>query len=278
MSSSITISVNAQDFVLNAPEWGYVTDINLALIHVPHLPRGYAIWDNGILKDYRTVSLDWLLNATDTNTLLGIFDTLSKGRGQSFNLNLGTNSGFYPFGPDLGDSGIFQCRILNVNTQPVLEEPWLWFKTQATMVMETSPSYSLPTEIDEGDITIGTVSGLRFPPNMPQSENSFGYTTQLTYTGVPYTVDKTINSDSDTTTLDMVCNQSKAAALIDHMVGTVRDANLNITDNANGYFFGRKAGEDNTYVCQWLDSKISITHSRFDEFSFGLTFYRVSTS
>ncbi len=278
MATTVTFTVSAQNFTINTPQWDYTTEINVSLIHQALQPRGYGIWDNGSGNDYRVCSATWLLNATDTNTFRGIFTDITKGRGISFDLNLGTNSGFYPFGPDLGDSGTFQCKLIAMDSGPVLEEPWLWFSTTIEFVMETNPAYSLPSQITEGDITIGGISGLRYPPAMPQSAQNYGFATQLTNDGTAYTVDKTIGADEDTTILGMVCNQSKAAALIDHMVGTVRDANVNVTDNDNGYFFGQAAGEDNTYVCQWLDSKIVVNHSRFNEFNFGLTFYRVSTS
>jgi len=278
MSSNITFTVNAQDFVINTPEFGYSANINLAMIHQAQLPRGYSIWDNGVTNDYRTCKADFLLNASNTDILLDMISAISKGRGQTISMNLGANSGFYPFGPDLGDSGAFNIRILNPTPQPVMEEPWMWFRTTLSFVMVSKPAYVLPSEVDEGDITIGSISGLRYPPGMPDSTTNYGFSTQLTYDGTPYTIDKTINSDENVTSLQMVCNQSKAAALVNHMTQSVRDANLTIQDNTNGYFFGREAGEDNTYTCQWLDSQISIRHTRFDEFAFGLTFYRVSTA
>ena len=75
----------------------------------------------------------------------------------------------------------------------------------------------------------------------------------------------------------MVCNQSKAAALIDHLVDDVQASQVNIIAQANNYILGNISG-DATYGTTWLDEAIVVTHNRFDEFEFQLNFYRKSES
>ena len=270
----INIKVQSTGYNLPTPEWGYEVSINTALIHTEHLPYGYGIWDNGVVNVSRILKATWLLNATDTDTLLAIFDDINKGRGQSVEIKLGTEpTGFYPFGPDHGDVGDFDCRMINIDINSVMAEPWQYFKTEMTFVEESNPSYSLPSEISEGDLQIGTITNLRYPPSMPKSRTRYGFSTQLAYDGTPYTVDKTNGFDYNATTLNMICNQSKAAALIDHLINTVRNNYLTIISQSNNYIFGQPGGSNDTYTCQWLDSILNIKHTTYDRFEFDLNFW-----
>ena len=272
----INIKAGSTGYDLPTPEWGYETTITTALIHTEYLPKGYAIWDNGAAYMSRVFKAVWLLNATDTNTLITIFNDLNKGRGISVTLKLGTEpTGLYPFGPDHGDEGDFGCRMISIDAKPVMEEPWIYFRTEISFVEESNPSYSLPTEISEGNLQIGTITNLRYPPDMPESSTRFGFSTQLTYGGTPYTVDKLIATDSETTKLGMLCNQSKSAALINHLLTVVRNNLLNIVAQSNNYLFGRIAGSGTTYDCLWLNDSIKVVHKAYDQFSFDLSFYRV---
>lgn len=264
------------NYTLDNPIYGYISTVVLSLIHTDKLPAGYAIWDNGSSRDYRICKFVSRLNATQTNTLLTIFKDLTVGRGISLTLGLGkTSSCFYPFGPDRGDSGNFGVRLLKVEPRPVMEEPWLYFDTEITLVEESCPAYTLPTQIPEGDLQIGAITDLRNPPTMPESETDYGFSTQLTNNGTAYTIDKLYDADSRTTVLKMVCNQSKAAALINYMAGTVRAANVNIVSQANNYLFGQEGGSSGIYSCQWLNEQIVIKHNSFNEFEFELSFYWV---
>lgn len=272
------ISISDTNYTVDAPQYGYESTINTALIVSELLPKGYAIWDNGSANVSRTLKANWLLNATQTGTLIDTFNDINKGRGVSCTFKLGNDSGFFPFAPDLGDTGDFGCRMLNINPMPVLEAPWKYFNTEISFVMESKPAYSLPTEISEGDLVIGNISNLRYPPAMPESSTEYGFSTQVTYDGTAYTIDKTNDQDSLRTTLNMVCNESKAAALINEMIATVRDSNVTIVSQSNNYLFGEEGGSNATYVCQWLNESITVVHNRYDEFQFSLSFCRVSQS
>jgi len=275
---TININVASVDYPLDTPEYGYETIIGTALIHTEKLPRGFGIWDNGVANVNRILKTTWLLNATNTNTLLAIFNDMNKGRGVSVTLKLGNNSGLYPFGPDHGDSGNFGCRMISIEAKPVLEEPWQYFRTEIAFVEESKPTYSLPAEVSEGDLQIGTITNLRYPPNMPESHTRFGFSTQLTYSGLPYTISKFPSVNSHYTKLGMVCNQSKAAALINHLLATVRNNNVTIISQAGNYLFGRLELESGTYVCQWLDAVLKIKHVNYDNFNFDLNFCGEETS
>jgi len=268
------ITVSGTNYTIDNLQRDYISTIILGMIHTELMPKGYGIWDNN--DDIRKFRGNFLLNATQTNRLLGIFNDINKGRGVSVTLNLGNDSGIFPYGPDHGDSGAFQSRMTKIDAQPVREEPYLYFNVEIEFIEESNPSYNLPTEVPEGNLQIGTITDLRYPPQFPESATSYGFNTMYTLDGTPFTIDKTNDADYYTTTLPMVCNQSKAAALINHLVNTVRDANVNIISQANNYIFGREGGSNGTYICQWLNEIIEIKHPWHDEFDFGLSFYMVS--
>ena len=56
---------------------------------------------------------------------------------------------FFPFGPDKGDVGNFECRILNRMPTGVLDNPWLYFGNEVEMVMVSAPQYAIPVPVDQ---------------------------------------------------------------------------------------------------------------------------------
>jgi hypothetical protein len=272
VSPQITFTTLGGHYHFPCPEWGYTSVVNTALIHHPVLPQGYEVWDNGALKDYRTCRCVFTLNATAADTMNDLFREAGDGRGVNATLTLPAGSGFYPFGPDTGDAGAFTVRIVSYKPGKQLEEPFNHFRNELSMVCTAFPAYVLPAQVDEGELTIGGVANLRWPDDWSDSESMYDVTTQLTRNGTPYSVDKNVNRYE--TILEMICRHNKAAALINHLVVTVRAANLTITPPANTYLFGR----DNAaaaYTCQWLDEEVDIIHRAFDRFEFALHFYMV---
>ena len=277
MSSTITIRARGIDYDFPTPEYGYTTEIMLAMLHQQLYPgQAYSIWDNGAANDYRLCKGDFLLNASDANGLITIYQSGSVGRGISIELHLHNTSGFFPGGPDKGDSGKWMIRFTKIEPGGVEEEPYKYFRVHTEFVIESYPSYSLPSPVTEGDLQIGSITGLRWPPNWSDPINEIAVNAQLTYTGAATVVDKTTAADQEKCVLPMVLNQSKAAALINHMAGTVRDNNLNIVTKGDCYLFGRIPGAAGTYSCQWIDGAIKIIHNRHDEFAFDLSFFRLS--
>ena len=163
---------------------------------------------------------------------------------------------------------------MDIVSNPVLEEPWQYFRTEISFIEKTNPVYALPLEIDEGNLIIGSVDGLRYPPNFPKSIYKYAYGTRLTYSGSPYTIDKSPNADFAETNLDMVCNQSKSAALIDHVVSDIRANNVTIIAFGNNYIFGQEYSGSGSYNCKLLNETITIQHTRHNGFNFNLSFYR----
>jgi len=272
---SIIINANSVDYTINTPLFGYESVLYLSLIP-QKLTTSWSIWDNGAVKDWRECSCTWLMNATLTNTLIDLMANDTKGRGISVTLKLGTASGFYPFLPDHGDAGSFGVRIKSFTPKPVQEVPWLYFATDVVMVEESNPAYSLPAEVTEGDLQIGSISGLLQPQVFAKSSSNHGISTQTTRGGVNYTIDKTSNADRFETELRMGHNQSKAAALINHLAATVRDNQVEVYSGANNYLFGREKAGTAAFNCYMLNQNIKVKHSSFDLFDFSVLLGYVS--
>jgi len=258
------------------PEWEYAVTYHLAMHHQPVLPRGYVIWDDEASNDFRTCQCRFLLDATDAQTLCGIANDVDKGRGSEVKLRLRSGCGWHPAGPDKGESGDFLARFLSVKPGGVLESPWQHFRVEVEFLLTSIPAYALPSEVSEGDLQIGTITGLRYPPDFPEPDTVYDVTTAVTRDGTGKPVDKL--TDIYTTKLPMVCNESKAGALINHMVGTVRDNTVSIVAGANNFIFGRDNGGAGTHTCYWLNDMLTATHSRHDEWAFDLNFYQVSVA
>lgn len=271
----ITLVLDGTSFTLPAPEWGYTVSTVSALRLVPKLPRGYTVWDDGAAYDYRVCKCSWMLNASDTAVLATIARESIYGRGNTISMSLPVNSGFYPFGPDWGDAGTFTVRILEFSQGKQLEEPYGHYNPKLAMICVTHPAYTLPSAIAEGDLTIGGVSNLRWPPDWPDASAQYDVGTQVTRGGVPYSVDKMTNRYESA--FGMICNHSNAAALINHLVATVRSASIVITAPANTTPFGiENAGP--SYSCVWTNHRLEIKHELYNRFSFSLQFFMVSES
>ena len=260
------------NFDVDMPLYGYKTIIKPALIHTPILPRGYAIWDNGSSYDQRICECSFLMNETNTSNLYDCFTDNDKGRGIDIIMSLNDGQGFYPFAPDHGDDGAFTARMLDIQASGQKESPWKYYETKLKLLETSNPSYALPAEVDEGDdFAIGTIDKLRYPPDFPLPKIAQLLKTNISQGGVPYTVDK--ESEEHLTILPMVCNQSKAAALIDHLTMDVRDSFVDIVGDDFSYLFGHNLSHADTFKCLWLNKILEITHNRFDEFQFDLSFY-----
>jgi len=269
---SIKITAGSNSYTLNPPEYGYVSTVNMSLEHVKRSPKSLLVYDHGAGFDHRTCKCKFLMNESDTNTLIDIFDT--DARGGFISLRLPKNSGFYPFGPDRGDSGKFQCRMLSIDPSPVMEEPYKYSRVMFELKEHAYPAYTPPAQVAEGGLQIGTVTGLLYPQKWPEPDFSWGIDSKLTFGGEYYALDKDAYVDSQETKLKMRCNQSNAAALIAHLAGVVRGNYVTIQCPADSFIFGTQTNSSTTHSAIMLNKKIDIKHTGFNEFEFELNLYR----
>jgi hypothetical protein len=279
----ILLTANAQTCAISLPSFGYRTTIALPF-DIQELDNGaIAIYDHGATAtpntkyDVRTCECDFLLSATEMALFTTWYKAAASGRGVDATLEMTTNSGFHPFGPDKGDAGPFTVAIEMDQHASVGEAPWLHFPLTLRMTNTGSwPAYKAPDEVPEGGLTIGTVTANRFPPGWYKVDGRYGAFVALTQSAVSYYMDKGTGADWFRTKAGMVSNESKAARVIAYLTGTSRATALALVCGANSYPFGVDKEDDGTYSVRMIQDTIEITHKRYNEFEYDLTLEYIS--
>ena len=287
--TQIIFSNGANSVTVNTPVWPYTCEIVMPISSTKDAQGSPSFFDppaspaNAAVGtwDYRTLNTGtWRIPASQQIALSAFFKDASKGRGENVTMTLETGSGFFPFGPDLGDVGAFIVRLLSQDQSGRLGRPWNWFENGVQLVLVTAPGgYSLPSQVSEGSLSIGTVSGLQFVDYAPKTIRNIQH--QLTASGVPYSMDGRTTGDSCETGFTQICNQGKAAALAAFMVSSSgRASDITITAPANFFLFGADNGSSGTYTAKFLGSSpnektvsIKMTHEKFNQWQFPLNFW-----
>lgn len=253
---------------IEMPQWGYSTKIVYPFKTTKLANGKYAKWDSGANYDKRYLSCSWLLKKDNADTLTEIFRDPEKGRGKLLTLKLGSNSGFYPFGVDRGDSGDFQIVLIDIKLPASQGHPADLFTVTASFLFVGSfPAYTIPDPITEGGLQIGTVSGLRYPENMHGQNIAYGVSVAETENYSAYTNDKG-NSDVYEATLSLDLLGANMARLISFLSGVNgRAKDIEVTPPTNAYLFGIVNGSTDSYICKWLDTELTIVHNNYDSFS-----------
>ena len=201
---SITIRHDLTDVVLPAPNFGYTVTIQVGMI-VQRLGDGsYTFWDNGMLFEKRTLLCEWFLSLADTSSLIEIFRDSAKGRGEEVEFRLGgTPTGFFPFGPDKGDTNIFKFVPLRINPKASVGHPPDFFNVECEFLNTGDfPTYTIPAATNEGSLTIGSINNLRYPDNMHEQDIEYAIETQSTESAGSasvnnaFIIDRTSTADS----------------------------------------------------------------------------------
>ena len=275
---------------VNRPNYGYETEIHMPISMQQSIDGAYSFWDNGYpsngagVPDYRVISTSqWQNDPTTKAALNEFFINTLKGRCENVTMSLGANPcGFFPFGPDYGDSGDFTVRLYDREQSGRLQAPYNWFEDNLKLVLvPPAPAYTLPTQQPQGNFTIGSVQNIMFPQNGFQPVAKYNHQTGLTKTGVPYSIDGPSVQDSFETSFDQQCNQSKAAALCALLTGSSgRTNDITIVGQSNFYAFGMDKGSAGTYTCKFLGSSntkseiiITVKHIGFNQFELPLNFW-----
>jgi hypothetical protein len=255
------------------PLYGYESTITMGMRVSEKLSTGlYRIYDRGVAYDIRTCRAMFLLNRANAEQLHDLYKDADKSRAYSLTMVLPSGSGFFPFGPDKGDAGSFQVRIIGLEHYGTSDQPRGWFRTEITMVAESYPVYSVEDAVADGPIQIGTITGLRWPDSGVQPAYDYAVSTVTTQDGSPYTIDKWSNADAYETSLNLSLNDRGAQRLINHLTGTVRGAQFNILSINNGYMFGIDLTTTGYYyVCRLTDNELRIRHNGINDFAVTIT-------
>ena len=287
MSKTLTFSDGTHTITINAPTWPYSCEIVMPISSIKDSQGTPTFFDppnsTGTLGtwDYRILNTGtWRIPSDQQLALSAFFQDASKGRGENVIMTLQSGSGFFPFGPDLGDTGAFTVRLLSQEQSGRLGRPWNHFENTVTLVLVSAPGgYASPSQSIEGNLSIGTVSGLQFVDYAPKTlRNIKNY---ITKSGAPFCIDGASAGDSYETSFVQICNNGNSAALVAYLVSSyARSNDIAIVAPSNYYFFAVDNSSNGTYTAKFLGSDntgksmtLKITHERYNQFSIPLSFW-----
>lgn len=272
------------------PVFGYRTMIEFPFTIGETDDNQRFIYDEGESFDMRSCEGDVILPISEQAAFNDLFrqPAASSGvRGQVITMELPTNSGFFPFGPDKGDAGLFTVIVEIVAFPTFGDVPFRYFKSRIkiTTVSTTRgvpvsyPSYSLPAVVSEGGFTIGTVAGNRYPTSAFDNKGSeYGDFKTVTEGNIAYPVDRSQNADTWEAKFQMISNQPNAAAVIKYLSGTARGNAFSIAGDPDGnyYIFGKDKASVGAFTVKLTQESIEIIHENYDRFSYNLNLVYVS--
>jgi hypothetical protein len=251
-----------------SPDFNYRVDIDLPFDIVETDDMILYSADEGTKYDKRSCTISTVLTEEQMLDLNRLISNTS--RGANIVLTLPANSGFFPFGPDKGDSGSFTVAARITSTGKIQENPFRYFAVQLQLTnIGSYPSYSLPTQVNEGTFTFGAVSCLRQPIGLFNPEQVYNVSLNLTENSSAEYVDRGALSDGAKTQMRITCNESKAAALLDYIVSTARISDISMVTPPYYYPFGRDHASP--FTVQLTSNKLSVVHENYDRFSLDLS-------
>jgi hypothetical protein len=275
--------------VLPRPEYGYEVEIHFPISQVKAADGTRSFYCNA--PPYRILlASSFIMNPQDKRQLDDFLRITVRGAG--IVLDLGTDpTGFYPFGPDFGDYGQFPCCLTGQTPTGQLFAPFGWFGDDYHLVMTAqpiqTPAYAFGSRRRQGDfsITVGSVllNDLPYPENGFTVKNSYSYTTSLSKTGVPSTIDGRNSADNYVSEFELSLYRENAAAMVNAIADTFNNGvSLCTITDCGFYVFGINNGKKGIYdSCRFLGSSddgagneivVKVTHSTFDCFKIPLAF------
>jgi len=293
MSETFSLTCGHDTVVLPRPEYGYEVEIHFPVSQAKAADGSRSFFCNA--PPYRVLSASsFIMNPTDKRDLDDFLRLTA--RGETIELALGSiATGFFPFGPDLGDKGTFTCCLTQQTPSGQLFAPFGWFKDDYHFVMVSHPSYSYGASRRQGDfaLSIGEldVTNLPYPNDGFNVTNSYSYETFLSKTGVPSTWNGRSSADNYVSEFELSLYQVNAAKLVSAISQTLgkfeRYAMPPFVIHDCGYYvFGVNNGKKGKYSCQFLGSSddgagseivLKVTHESYDCFKVPLAFLLATT-
>jgi hypothetical protein len=287
MPGTMIFTAGVTSITINLPIYPYSCELHMPITVVERHPTGYAPgFDADATKasDYRILNTGkWQLPAAQKSALNVFFRDAALGRAETVTLNLGaTPTGFFPFGPDKGDSGSFSVRLIAQQQGGMLLSPFKYWQDNISLVLVTAPAFTAGAGTAQGSFQIGTVTGLCYPQNTFAPVSQYNFRTDLSRSGVPHSVDGLTASDAWETQFDQQCNTGNAAALVAYLQ-VARAGDITIISAANYYVFGMDQGGAGTYTTRFLGSSrskneivIKMTCENVNRWTVPLEFWMVS--
>lgn len=265
----ITLTHGAHTVEINYPLWeGYEASVFLAT-EIIETCAGFSIIDNGDSRMYRKCSIQrsWLSENECSN-----LDVFFNGHRTDvlIEMDIGTDSGFFPFLPDYGDTGVFSVYLAGRKYGQF--DQFKQFNKSYDFILSSPPSYSIPPVFTQGQFQIGSVDGLLYPQTGIVSDRVYGVNYGLTYNGTVSAVD--IRRNIHTAGFTQRCNGGLAAELVDFLTGAYGRANdITIVAPDDYYLFDIANGASGTYTCKLIQNEITCRQLDYEEFEIPLTMW-----
>jgi hypothetical protein len=271
MKLTINRSGTNVDIDINPPEIGYQVELQMAISIIELSNKKYGMWDNGSSYDTNILRINSLL--LDPTAQDQLSDALTSGDPLfTMTLDLETDRGFFPAGPQHGDSGTFALKLLNRDTSEWLDDPYGYFRNIMEFTVKPNQVYTLPTLCSEGSFTIGDVTGLRYPPEGFRIKNKYAYDAISGRNNNASGVDDGI--DIQECNFDLICNNCNASRIVEYLSGEYGRINrFNLISQSNYYSFGIENGSSGTYPVKILKPNIVMTHENDNVWSIPLSFW-----
>jgi hypothetical protein len=276
-------NANSDYIDIPLPVFPYSTTLDLPFEFIKLSNGKYEIFDSGEgsqTYDRRMCECTFELSATDQQTLNNFIrtDGTSYGRSQELTLEMANDSGFFPFAPDKSNIGPFDVGIEIVRIRGIGELPFKHFVSTLRISKgnDSWPSYILPTEVNEGGLTIETITNCRSPQNWFIPSKKYVYDLRTTEGRVLKFMDRSSNADWYETGAEFQMNESKTAAIFNRIVSVIRNNTFSFVAPADNYPFGRDLG-NGTFNVKLGQNRIIATHTGYNRFNFGLIFSYEST-
>jgi len=273
MTDQIALNRGATTVTLNGPEWGYTSEIHLAMLLGTGGPlsNGEYHWrDNGIDYDNRFCEMNLVLNSTQQEDLQDFISTQAQGRGATFQLHV--PNGIFPFGPDLGDNRRFQVHLASFTFNGANRSPYMTFNSSLRLFLVSSPSYDVQDIVDTSKaIEIGDIDGFRYPQEMYQPKTNYAVYPGFTYGGGASSIDLSSDGDSWTSEFTVKEHETRTARLLYYLQNTARGSTFSMTAQKNSFVFGRDNCDDRhnegggVYTVILTHNVIRCTHPRYNE-------------
>lgn len=258
-----------QTFEIPTPVFGYETTI--------FLPFEWQRADNGTWSGYdagagvttydiRKCKAIFILDVTDHTALMAALKGDTTGRARAMILTLYAGSGVFLFGADRGDTGPFTCAVEIISEGGIGYAPYKYFHTELLITNTGSwPAYNY-TPSDEGHISIGSCTGLRFPEEWFIPEIKTATSVIITESGAATYTNAGSGGDGYVTNATFKCSAQKAADLLHNLTAHIRVAAFNLITLNNAYPFGITKSTGGTYSCKLIMDQITITHRAYNQF------------
>lgn len=263
---------NAIEYNIMNCEHDYTTNIMLNMKRLQADDNSLSWYDYTSTYDWRETLMTWKLNNIHSNTVIDLFNEVSKARLDTVSLELNGTDWLYPFGPDLGNEDTFTMDCIGTESGPMLISPWRYFDFSATFRMISKPLYSIGIEQSQGDVQVGTITNLSYPTVDLDTQRNL--VVNKTSDGIVNKVDGLEKYDYNVATLTFSLRLEKAGKLINYLTQTARGSTFNIITNSNNWLFGSEGGTSGTYAVKLNSNIISVVHRKPRRFDVSFSVYR----